>query len=177
MILFVFRIHIEALIYMHYCSTLATPIGLCSIRGTDTHICSIYFDKEAIHDVLPNSITEQGKKELQEYFDLKRDQFTFPWLQKGTDFQQRVWRHLSEIPIGWPISYAKLSEKMNHPLAIRAIASANGKNQLAIVVPCHRVIGSSGNLVGYAGGLWRKKWLLEHEAQLAGKEQTMFHFG
>ncbi|WP_202409431.1 methylated-DNA--[protein]-cysteine S-methyltransferase [Hufsiella arboris] len=107
-----------------------------------------------------------------EYFKGKRLTFDFPIGQSGSDFRQLVWQELLKIPAGRPISYTELSRRMNNPLAIRAIAAANGKNNLMIVIPCHRVIGANGDLVGYAGGLWRKKWLLEHEAKLTGIGQT-----
>ena len=155
-----------------YMSSLITPLGELFITGTHTAICAIAFEREH-PNLARNNLTEQAKIELQEYFDLKRCSFTFPIAQPGTDFQQQVWQHLLTIEAGKPISYAALSRKMNHPLAIRAIAAANGKNKLMIVVPCHRVIGSSGKLVGYAGELWRKKWLLEHETALTGIGQSI----
>lgn len=150
-----------------YLSTLTTPVGVLIIQGTSTAITSISFSDEKIESI-PNTITEHAKNELKEYFTLERVSFTFPISQKGTRFQQSVWKKLLTIQPGKPISYAALSKKMNNPLAIRAIAAANGKNKLMIVVPCHRIIGSSGDLVGYAGQLWRKKWLLEHETKLTG---------
>ncbi|MBC7744152.1 MAG: methylated-DNA--[protein]-cysteine S-methyltransferase, partial [Flavobacterium sp.] len=106
------------------------------------------------------------------YFQGIRNQFTFVFKQNGTDFQQTVWSELLTIEAGKPISYLTLSKKMKNRLAIRAIASANGKNNIMIVIPCHRVIGSNGYLVGYSGGLWRKKWLLEHEARMMKTGQT-----
>ena len=101
--------------------------------------------------------------QLQDYFDGKRTTFTFPLNPSGTDFQKKVWDELLHIPFGKTCSYLDLSKKLGDVKAIRAVASANGKNPLWIVVPCHRVIGTDGSLTGYAGGLWRKKWLLEHE--------------
>ena len=103
------------------------------------------------------------RKELKAYFEGMLQTFTFPISQSGTEFQQQVWQNLLKIPYGEITSYAKFSA--HKPLAIRAIAAANGKNNIAIAIPCHRVIGSNASLTGYAGGLWRKKWLLEHEAQ------------
>lgn len=158
-----------------YSSDLTTPIGKLLIKGNKTNIYSIIFSDEVM-DTPSSSLTEQAKQQLQDYFHLKRCHFTFPMLQVGTGFQQAVWKQLSEIEIDKPISYKTLSKRMNNPLAIRAIASANGKNKLTIVVPCHRVIGSSGDLVGYAGGLWRKKWLLEHEIKLSGIGQSTLTF-
>ena len=110
--------------------------------------------------------------QLDEYFAGKRQAFDFPIKQTGSPFQQEVWQCLLTIGYGKTISYLQQSKMMNNPLAIRAIAAANGKNDLAIIVPCHRVIGSDGSLTGYAGGLWRKKWLLEHETSVLGIGQT-----
>ncbi|HQS06268.1 MAG TPA: methylated-DNA--[protein]-cysteine S-methyltransferase, partial [Daejeonella sp.] len=100
----------------------------------------------------------------------------FPMAQPGTDFQQKVWDELRRIDAGKPISYAALAKRMKNPLAIRAIASANGRNNLMIAVPCHRVIGSNGDLVGFSAGLWRKKWLLEHEAKMTSIGQSSLNF-
>jgi methylated-DNA-[protein]-cysteine S-methyltransferase len=111
-------------------------------------------------------------QQLDEYFAGQRQTFDFPINQKGTPFQQNVWKHLLTIPFGKTTSYLNLSKQIGNVKAIRAIASANGKNKLAIVVPCHRVIGSNMSLVGYAGGLWRKKWLLDHEAKHFSGVQT-----
>jgi methylated-DNA-[protein]-cysteine S-methyltransferase len=103
--------------------------------------------------------------QLDEYFSGKRKTFNLPLAQPGTPFQQKVWELLYMIPFGKTISYHQLAMQYGDLKAIRAVASANGKNNLAIIIPCHRVIGSNRSLTGYAGGLWRKKWLLEHEAK------------
>lgn len=158
-----------------FVSILQTPIGSLVIEANETEIHVIGF-KDDIKDESPNDLTEKAKEQLTQYFDGQRYEFDFPIEQAGTDFQQSVWKELLKISAGKPISYTTLSEKMNNPLAIRAIASANGKNKLMIVIPCHRVIGSNGDLVGYAGGLWRKKWLLEHEAKMTGIGQTVLAF-
>ena len=110
--------------------------------------------------------------QLKEYFEGKRTEFSFKINPAGTDFQQKVWQELLNIPFGKTCSYLELSKKLGDVKAIRAVASANGKNPLWIVVPCHRVIGSDGSLTGYAGGLWRKKWLLEHENPV--KQESLF---
>lgn len=106
---------------------------------------------------------QQATIQLQEYFAGQRQTFDFVFNPKGTDFQKRVWQELLTVPFGQTRSYLSLSRQLGDEKAIRAVAAANGKNPLWIVVPCHRIIGSNGELVGYAGGLWRKKWLLEHE--------------
>jgi methylated-DNA-[protein]-cysteine S-methyltransferase len=158
-----------------FCSTLSTPIGLLIIKATTDELEFIGFDLNDVEEN-PSELTEYAKKQVQEYFNGQRTTFDFPLEQPGTTFQKTVWNELLNIAPGKPISYAALSRKMNSPLAIRAIASANGKNKLLIVIPCHRVIGSSGDLVGYAGGLWRKRWLLEHEACMMNTGQAALLF-
>ena len=113
-------------------------------------------------------------EQLIQYFNGERRVFDFPIHQTGTPFQQETWSLLMTIPYGRTISYQQLAIKTGDPKATRAVANANGKNNIAIVVPCHRVIGSNRELIGYAGGLWRKKWLLEHEAKVAYGVQTLF---
>jgi methylated-DNA-[protein]-cysteine S-methyltransferase len=150
-----------------------TPIGFARIEEAEGQICSILVRETEGDDATESSVAiSSAAQQLDEYFAGQRLVFDFPFHQKGSDFQQSVWQQLCNIPYGKTVSYTYLSKKMNNPLAIRAIAAANGKNNLWIVVPCHRVIGSDGSLTGYAGGLWRKQWLLEHEARIAGVGQT-----
>ena len=141
-----------------------TPLGTAEIIGDENGVSAItVLDEEK---ELSTEITESLKlcvSELNEYFDSKRTHFTFKLQPQGTEFQQKVWQELCNIPFGKTISYMDLAKKLGDPKVIRAAASANGKNPLWIVIPCHRVIGSDGSLTGYAGGLLRKKWLLEHE--------------
>ena len=141
-----------------------TPLGTAEIIGDVNGISAIsILDAETeISNEIPDFL-ELPVKELNEYFDLKRTAFTFKLQPQGTAFQQKVWQELIHIPFGKTVSYMDLSKKLGDIKAIRAVASANGKNPLWIVIPCHRVIGTDGSLTGYAGGLWRKKWLLEHE--------------
>ena len=101
--------------------------------------------------------------QLDEYFKGKRHEFTFPYQLEGTSFQKMVWNALNEIPYSKTWSYKEIALSIGNEKAVRAVGSANGKNKLSIVIPCHRVIGSNGTLTGYAGGLWRKEWLLHHE--------------
>lgn len=101
--------------------------------------------------------------QLEEYFEGKRVEFDLPLDLQGTDFQKRVWNELLTIPYGKTVSYKELSIRLGDVRAIRAVAAANGANPVSIIVPCHRVIGSDGSLTGYAGGLWRKRWLLDFE--------------
>jgi len=149
---------------------------------------AIFADEEAIHAVLfvkekesfpaekksGHPLIEQCTEQLGEYFAGKRTVFDLPLQQKGSVFQQKVWEQLLHINYGKTISYLELSKRVGDVKAIRAVGTTNGKNQLAIIVPCHRVIGSDGSLTGYAGELWRKKWLLEHEGKFANGVQTLF---
>jgi methylated-DNA-[protein]-cysteine S-methyltransferase len=140
-----------------------SPLGITKIVGDENGISEISVLSEGSISVKIPTFLQNAVSQLQEYFDGNRTDFTFQLQPKGTDFQQRVWQELLAIPFGKTISYLDLSKKLGDVKAIRAVASANGKNPLWIVVPCHRVIGTNGSLTGYAGGLSRKKWLLEHE--------------
>ena len=140
-----------------------TPLGIATIIGDENGISTISIADAGEVSVIIPVVLQEAVTQLQEYFEEKRIHFDFKMNPKGTDFQQKVWRALIEIPFGKTCSYMDLSKKLGDVKAIRAVASANGKNPLWIVVPCHRVIGTDGSLTGYAGGLWRKKWLLEHE--------------
>ena len=150
-----------------------TPLGFTEIQGDENGISKIHVMNEdvEISTKIPKELKE-AVLQLQDYFDGKRTTFTFPLNPSGTDFQKKVWNELLHIPFGKTCSYLDLSKKLGDVKAIRAVASANGKNPLWIVVPCHRVIGTNGSLTGYAGGLWRKKWLLEHENPI--KQESLF---
>ncbi|TDP58900.1 methylated-DNA--[protein]-cysteine S-methyltransferase [Flavobacterium dankookense] len=140
-----------------------SPLGITKIVGDENGIAEIAILSEGnLSKTIPLELQE-AVAQLSDYFDGKRQDFNLKLNPKGTDFQQKVWQELLQIPFGKTISYLDLSKKLGDVKAIRAVASANGKNPLWIVVPCHRVIGTDGSLTGYAGGLWRKKWLLEHE--------------
>jgi methylated-DNA-[protein]-cysteine S-methyltransferase len=150
-----------------------TPVGIAQITEEDGFISRIHI-LDGEHEATPaeTPLLKETARQFDEYFAGTRKDFDLPIKQEGTDFQQQVWDELLKIAYGKTISYNQQSQRMNSPLAIRAIASANGKNNLWVVVPCHRVIGSNGSLTGYAGGLWRKQWLLEHEAKVMGVGQT-----
>jgi len=154
-----------------------TPVGVARIIAEDGFIASISIRDEEI-EVVPTDdpLLLKTIQQLNEYFAGERKEFDLPIKQHGTLFQQEVWQQLLQIDYGTTITYGQQSRLMNNPLGIRAIASANGKNNLWIIVPCHRVIGADGSLTGYAGGLWRKKWLLEHEARIMGTGQTKLDF-
>jgi AraC family transcriptional regulator of adaptative response/methylated-DNA-[protein]-cysteine methyltransferase len=124
----------------------------------------------------PDGCISELRKQLNEYFEGSRKNFSIPLILNGTPFQNKVWKTLLDIPYGVTRSYAEQAILTGNPYSIRAVAKANGSNQIAILIPCHRVIGSDGRLTGYAGGLERKKWLLEHEYRFSGKEyaQSLF---
>ena len=142
-----------------------SPLGFTKIVGDALGIASVTVlnSEEKITDVIPQEL-EDCVDQLNAYFKGERQQFSFKINPKGTEFQKRVWQKLLSIPFGKTISYLDVSKLLGNVKAIRAVANANGKNPLWIVVPCHRVIGSNGSLTGYAGGLQRKQWLLDHES-------------
>jgi methylated-DNA-[protein]-cysteine S-methyltransferase len=149
-----------------------SPLGTTKIVGDENGVSVITILQEGeITKKIPKELKE-AVAQLNEYFEGKRQDFDFKINPKGTEFQQKVWQELLAIPFGKTMSYLDLSKKLGDVKAIRAVASANGKNPLWIVVPCHRVIGTDGSLTGYAGGLWRKKWLLEHESP--SLQQSLF---
>jgi methylated-DNA-[protein]-cysteine S-methyltransferase len=148
---------------MEHVVFISSPLGTTKIVGDENGISQISILEEGtISTTVPNELA-QAVAQLNEYFLGKRTYFDFKINPNGTEFQLKVWQELQNIPFGKTLSYLDLSKKLGDVKAIRAVASANGKNPLWIVIPCHRVIGTDGSLTGYAGGLWRKKWLLEHE--------------
>lgn len=149
-----------------------TPLGIAKLEGDINGLSVIsVFDNGKITEVIPE-VLEDAVYQLQEYFRGERTTFSVELNPEGTDFQKKVWNALLQIPFGKTCSYLQLSKVLGDPKAIRAVAAANGKNPLWIMVPCHRVIGSDGSLTGYAGGLHRKKWLLEHESPVT--QTTLF---
>ncbi len=146
----------------------ANDDGLCLLEFTDRRALETEFDdlqKRLNAVILPGEhpILEQVQQQITEYFDGKRQQFDLPLHTPGTPFQQSVWRILQQIPYGKTRSYKQQAIALHNPKAVRAVATANGHNRIAIVIPCHRVVGSDGSLTGYAGGLHRKRWLLDFE--------------
>jgi methylated-DNA-[protein]-cysteine S-methyltransferase len=143
---------------------LKTPLGTAKIRGNIDGIVEVSVEDKEIPTTenAPDELSE-CMLQLQEYFKGERKEFSVKLNPMGTEFQKRVWAELLKIPFGKRTTYMKQTLQMGSEKAIRAVASANGKNPIWIIIPCHRVVGSDGSLTGYAGGLWRKKWLLEHE--------------
>jgi len=141
-----------------------SPIGPLEVSGTSEGIVSVTFVKRrpANDRNLPESVKE-GIRQLDEYFKGARKNFSLKLLLQGTPFQKLVWERLKKIPYGKLASYGDVARAIGKPNAYRAVGNANNKNPIPIIIPCHRVIGSNGTLVGYGGGLWRKEWLLNHE--------------
>lgn len=163
----------QELSYTYYQS----PIGLIQIAGTDTYITQVHFVDNEDDYMPPTNLTPiltECLEQLIQFFNGNRREFDLPIHQTGTDFQHKVWSQLAAIPFGKTITYMDVAKRLGDPKSIRAAASSNGKNQVAVIVPCHRVVGSNQKLVGYAGGLWRKKWLLDHENKIAHGVQTLF---
>jgi methylated-DNA-[protein]-cysteine S-methyltransferase len=155
-----------------------SPVGLLKISGTEQYISEVLFhdttQKHTGHNRDMPPMIIQCIEQFIQYFHGERRVFELPLSQAGTAFQQDVWNELMTIPFAKTISYIELARKIGDPKATRAVANANGRNNVVIIVPCHRVIGASKQLVGYGGGLWRKKWLLEHEMKIAYGVQTLF---
>lgn len=163
---------------MLYKKIISTPLGDMIALVSDEHLCLLEFaDQKNLNNTLEKVKTKLKtdiktketdllshlKDEIKVYFAGEKMQFSTPILMLGTDFQKQAWQALQTIPYAKTISYSEQAKNLNNPSAVRAVANANSKNLISIIVPCHRVIGQNGTLTGYAGGLWRKKWLLNHE--------------
>lgn len=144
-----------------------SEIGEIEVTGTEVGIISVDFTDEKfsenseLHPCLKECIAQ-----IDQYFKGKRKDFSVNILMQGTDFQKKVWKQLTKIPFGKKVSYRDISTAIGNKNACRAVGSANAKNPVSIIVPCHRVIGNDGKLTGYGGGIWRKDWLLKHEAKV-----------
>lgn len=152
-----------------------SPVGLLEMGITNGHLFQLHFSDAKRYEESADPLFDETEKQLNAYFAGTLQQFELPVEQEGTDFQQKVWKELYTIPFGKTVSYLELSKRIGDPKAIRAVGTTNGKNNIAIICPCHRVIGSDGSLTGYAGGLHRKQWLLKHERELLfGKQEELF---
>lgn len=151
-----------------------SPLGTLGLEACDSRLSAIRFLDRASDDVRdesssdtpagdPAPVLRKAAGQLGEYFQGRRTAFNLPLALDGTDFQEQVWQMLLDIPYGWTVSYSELAARLGDPAKVRAVGAANGKNPIPIVVPCHRVIGSDDHLTGYAGGVERKLWLLQHE--------------
>ena len=161
-----------------------SPVGILKLTAEGDSLTELFFASTQKNGVKEEDIQNfeaasspvlaSTIRQLEEYFAGKRMVFDLPLKQKGTPFQQKVWAALMDIKAGQAISYLTLSKRLGDVKAIRAVGTANGRNNISIIVPCHRVIGSNGTLVGYGGDLWRKQWLLEHEAKYSNGVRSLF---
>ena len=146
-----------------------SPMGPVKINATSSGICQVLFT-DTIETAAPSQLTTLAAKQLQAYFDGTLQQFSLPLAANGTAFQRQVWQALCTVPFAATCSYADIARQIDNKKAVRAVGAANGRNPIAIIVPCHRVIGANGTLTGYAGGLDKKAWLLKHEQ----RQQALF---
>ncbi len=154
-----------------------SPLGSICIRASERGITDVIFSNEPATDLLSkNRFIKNCKSQLQEYFEGKRKVFDVEIDYYGTQFQKLVWLELLKIPFGSSVSYLALASRLGNKNKIRAVAKANSQNRISILVPCHRIIGANGELVGYSGGLWRKKWLLEHEENIEHNRKQLSFF-
>ncbi|HEY3875177.1 MAG TPA: methylated-DNA--[protein]-cysteine S-methyltransferase [Candidatus Kapabacteria bacterium] len=151
-----------------YTERFESPIGQIVVSASEAGIQAVSFATNSILDPKPSALTSIAIRQLENYFTGNLQEFKLPLSPEGTVFDRFVWDELQKIPYGSTTSYAAVASAMSHSKAVRAVGRANGANPIAIVIPCHRVIGADGSLTGYAGELWRKRWLLDHEARVNG---------
>ncbi len=158
------------MIYVRYAES---PLGWIEMKSDGESLVGLHFVTEKKGEDSGDAVLLDTERQLAEYFGKWRESFDLPLRPTGTDFQMEIWRSLGEVPYGQTLSYQALAEKVGRSGAVRAVGAANARNPLAIVIPCHRVVGSNGKLTGYAGGLWRKEWLLEHEGARLGLSEKV----
>jgi methylated-DNA-[protein]-cysteine S-methyltransferase len=146
-----------------YFKYLTTPIGMMELCAGETSLQAVEFVDHPRHLSRTTPLLEEAATQLTGYFHDQWHRFDLPLSLQGTDFQMAVWQELLKIPFGCAVSYRDIARRVGRPGAVRAVGAANARNPIAVIVPCHRVIGANGHLTGYASGLWRKAWLLEHE--------------
>ncbi|MAS41340.1 MAG: cysteine methyltransferase [Porticoccaceae bacterium] len=148
-----------------FCDLLPSPLGDLTICADGLGVTAVAFPGEVESEVVPNpnALVCEAAAQLADYFAGRRTRFDLPLNPAGTLFQQRVWQALCAVPYGDTASYGEIAAALGNPRASRAVGLANGRNPIAILVPCHRIIGGDGSLTGYGGGLERKRWLLDHE--------------
>ncbi|MCV6606350.1 MAG: methylated-DNA--[protein]-cysteine S-methyltransferase [Porticoccaceae bacterium] len=155
-------------------AVIKSPIGNIRISADDKGLTELRFRDQPLSDASQNALLAKTARQLGEYFAGERQVFDLPLNPAGTDFQQRVWQQLLSVGFGDTTNYGSIASNLGKPTASRAVGAANGQNPISIIVPCHRIIGSSGKLTGYAGGLERKQWLLNHENKIAGGVAQLF---
>jgi methylated-DNA-[protein]-cysteine S-methyltransferase len=146
-----------------YTDYIKSPLGLVEFKASEKGITQLIFCGAEMVEVKTNSITDCCKQQLNEYFEGQRKVFDVPLDAKGTDFQKSVWSCLLKIYFGKTLTYLDIAKMVDRPKGAQAVGGANGRNPISLIVPCHRVVGTNGSLTGYAGGIERKLWLLEHE--------------
>lgn len=153
-----------------------SPLGWIKLCAENEALHSLIFiDEHAkTEDDEPDIFMQACIGQLTAYFDGSLQSFEIPMRYSGTAFQIQIWDELKNVAYGETASYEELSHRIKNPKAIRAVANANAQNKFHLLVPCHRIIGKNGSLTGYAGGLWRKQWLLDHEARVSGKSLMLF---
>ena len=149
-----------------YVSYYKSPIGLIEIIGTKTALTELNFVDNRRQGSTSHPTVRQARQQVAEYFEGTRREFDLRLDMSGTEFQKLVWQRLQTVPYGRTTSYQDIAKGIGRPAAVRAVGAANGRNPVAIIVPCHRIIGKNGHLVGYGSGIWRKEWLLKHEGYL-----------
>lgn len=143
-----------------------SPVGLVEIGCSPVGVVALNFVESSRQPAATTPLLSAAQEQLAAYFAGELRLFDLPLDLRGTDFQRRVWAQLLKVPYGETASYLEIALALGDPKSIRAVGAANGRNPVSIVVPCHRIIGSDGKLIGYGGGLWRKEWLLRHEGAL-----------
>lgn len=151
-----------------------SPLGNIKLVEKDDHLTELSFTEDSLTPSQENPLLKDAANQIEEYFSNKRKEFDLPVEPVGTEFQLKVWHELLSIPYGTTVSYQEIANRLGDPKSIRAAASANGKNPLAIIIPCHRVIGSHGEMTGYAGGIQRKKDLLTLEGADVMSQMNIF---
>ncbi|RUO53605.1 methylated-DNA--[protein]-cysteine S-methyltransferase [Pseudidiomarina homiensis] len=146
-----------------YQAQLSSPLGPVVVSSDGDNVTAIEFGSSNRVNTSTCRVLNEALRQLEDYFGGRRKQFDLPLKPSGTEFQQRVWQALTQVPFGQTASYAAIADAIHNPKGVRAVGMANSKNPIAIVVPCHRIIGADGSLTGYAGGLEKKEWLLQHE--------------
>ncbi|HCY41206.1 MAG TPA: cysteine methyltransferase [Prolixibacteraceae bacterium] len=159
---------------MEYQTSFSSPLGFLALKSDGQSITDISFSENDLQEQKSCAVLDECRKQLDLYFSGKVLDFTLPLSPEGTEFQQKVWTELLKIPYGETITYMELAVRLGDAKAVRAVGTANGRNPIAIIIPCHRVIGAGNKLTGYAGGLWRKKLLLELEMKHSVRKDMLF---
>lgn len=159
---------------MEYQISFASPLGFLVLKSDGQSVTEVSFAESGLQEQNSCAVLQECKEQLSDYFSGKVTEFQLPLSLEGTEFQQKVWAELLKIPYGETITYMELAVRLGDVKAVRAVGTANGRNPIAIIIPCHRVIGAGNKLTGYAGGIWRKKLLLELEMKHPVRKDLLF---